>query len=386
MHIMTTNLIYVKKNNTYKFIPDKNINNPIIDNYININGYSDLLYFLIKKKNINEIYIEYQNKKILLKNKSKIYILKNNITFFSFYTPLFSTNSHNNSHNNSSLKIKFVFVSDVLDTFKTNKEKIKYLINTNNQQYIYKFFYPNNNVNFIIDYSKINLVDKILWINMDNSIDRKTNSENILKNIQILNQRISAVDGSKLIIPKLNFERNISNYELACLLSHIKAITSLKNTEGNYFLICEDDFILNNTILFSKDLGEIIKNCPAFDILSIQSTFNKELHNEYNKWSDYYTENPLSFIGCTGSYVISKSGVDKISANNTFIDDANYILNHPVNAADIYLYKYVDTFVYKYNFISSFNNESTFNQKFIRQFKKFNFIRLNKMIDYIDLL
>ena len=80
------------------------------------------------------------------------------------------------------------------------------------------------------------------------------------------------------------------------------------------------------------------------------------------------------------------SGVDKISANNTFIDDANYMLNHPVNAADIYLYKYVDTFVYKYNFISSFNNESTFNQKFIRQFKKFNFIRLNKMIDYIDLL
>jgi GR25 family glycosyltransferase involved in LPS biosynthesis len=277
-------------------------------------------------------------------------------------------------------------MSDVLDTFKTNKEKIKYLINTNNQQYIYKFFNPNNNINFIIDYSKINYINKILWINLDNSIYRKTNIENILKNIQIPNKRISAIDGSKLISPILNFERNISNYEIACLLSHIKAITSLKNIEGDYFLICEDDFMLNNTIFFSKDLKQIIKNCPTFDILSIQSTFNKEFYNEYNKWSDYYIKNPLTFIGCTGSYIISKSGVDKITSKNTFIDDNNYTLNYPVNVADIYLYKYVDTFVYKYNFISSFNNESIFNKKFIKQYQKFNFKQLNKMLGDIDLL
>jgi GR25 family glycosyltransferase involved in LPS biosynthesis len=225
-----------------------------------------------------------------------------------------------------------------------------------------------------------------LWINLDNSTHRRTNSENILKNIQIPNERISAVDGSKLILPKLIFERNISIYELACLLSHIKAINSLKNTNGDYFLICEDDFILHNTIFFSKDLKQIIQNCPTFDILSIQSTFNKELYNEYNKWSDYYTENPLSFIGCTGSYIISKQGVDKILANNSFIDDVNYTLVYPVNSADIYLYKYVDTFVYKYNFISSLNNESIFNHKFIRQYQKFNFIRINKMLDKLNCL
>jgi GR25 family glycosyltransferase involved in LPS biosynthesis len=377
MYIGTKNLIYIKKNNTYKFISNKNTDN-IIDNYIIINNYSSLLYFLIKIKNINKIYFEAKKKKILLKNKSKIYISKNNISFFALYTPQFLKNS--------SLKIKFVFINDILDSFKTNKERIKYLIDTNNQQYIYNFFNPINNINFIIDYSKINYINKILWINLDNSIYRKTNIENILKNIQIPNKRISAIDGSKLISPILNFERNISNYEIACLLSHIKAITSLKNIEGDYFLICEDDFMLNNTIFFSKDLKQIIKNCPTFDILSIQSTFNKKFYNEYNKWSDYYIENPLTFIGCTGSYIISKSGVDKITSKNTFIDDNNYTLNYPVNVADIYLYKYVDTFVYKYNFISSFNNESIFNKKFIKQYQKFNFKQLNKMLGDIDLL
>jgi GR25 family glycosyltransferase involved in LPS biosynthesis len=375
MQIVTKNLFYTQKINTFTFTTNKNTQ---LDNNINFNDYTDLQYFLIKIKNIKAIFFQSQNKKILLNNKSRVYISKNNISFFSLYIPKFFDDSF--------IKIKFFYLKDVLNTFNSNKEKINYLIKTNNQPYIYKFFNPINNNNFIIDYSKINFIDKILWINLDSSIHRRTNSENILKNIQIPNERISAVDGSKLILPKLTFERNISTYELACLLSHIKAITSLKNTQGNYFLICEDDFMLNNTIFFSKDLKEIIQNCPIFDILSIQSTFNKELHNEYNKWSDYYTDNPLSFIGCTGSYIISKQGINKILANNNFIDDTNYTLHFPINAADIYLYKYVDTFVYKYNFISSFNTESIFNQKFIRQYQKFNFIQINKMLEDVDLL
>jgi GR25 family glycosyltransferase involved in LPS biosynthesis len=374
MQITSNNLLYIQKNNTFTFITPKKTK---INNYINFNDYTDLQYILIKK-NIDIMFFETQNKKILLKNKSKIYIAKNNISSFSLNIPIF--------FNNASLKIKFFYLKDVLNTFITNKQKIIYLIKTNNHPYIYNFFNPVNHSNFIIDYSKINFIDKILWINLDHSTHRRTNSENILKNIQIPNERISAVDGLKLILPKLTYERNISTFELACLLSHIKAITSLKNVEGNYFLICEDDFILNNTIFFSKDLKEIIQNCPTFDILSIQSTFNKELHSEYNKWSDYYIENPLSFIGCTGSYIISKSGIDKILTNNNFTDDTNYKLGYPINAADIYLYKYVDTFVYKYNFISSFNTDSIFNKKFIRQYQKFNLIRINKMIEDIDLL
>jgi GR25 family glycosyltransferase involved in LPS biosynthesis len=374
MQITSKNLLYTNQNNTFTFTNPKNTQ---INNYIGFNNYTDLQYFLIKIKNLDILFLEVNNNIIILKNKSKIYIAKNNISSLSLNIPTFN--------NNSSFKIKFFYLKDVLNSFKTNREKIKYLIKTNNLRYIYNFFNCNNS-NFIIDYSKINFINKILWINLDYSTQRKTNTENILKNILIPNQRISAVDGSKLILPKLTFERILSTYELACLLSHIKAISSLKNIDGNYFLICEDDFILHNTIFFSKDLKEIIQNCPSFDILSIQSTFNKELHSEYNKWSDYYTENPLSFIGCTGSYIISKSGINKILSNNNFTDDTNYILNYPINAADIYLYKYVDTFVYKYNFISSFNIDSVFNQKFIRQYQKFNLIRINKMIEDIDSL
>ena len=383
MNVITENFTFIKKEFTYKFIPTKLLNNKII-----VKKYNNLLYILIKKINIKETYFIFNNKKkLLINNKTKLNIT-NNIAFFEIFIPTLNKNS--------SLKIKFVFINDKLSTFNSNKEKIKYLINTKNQKYIYNFL--TNNIKkvstytdtlFNIDYSKINFVDKILWINMDDSIDRRNNMINIFKNIVIPNERILAIDGLNIFlnkIPELNFERNISKFEFACLLSHIKAISHLKNIKGNYFLICEDDFVLNNTILFSKDLKQIIQNCPPFDILSLQSTFKKELHNEYNKWIDYYVEDPLSFIGCTGSYIISKNGINKILANNSFIDENNYILKNPINAADIYLYKYVDTFVYKYNFIGSLNKESIFNKKFIRDYQKINFIQINKMLDDIDLL
>jgi hypothetical protein len=45
-----------------------------------------------------------------------------------------------------------------------NKEKINYLIKTNNQRYIYNFYNPINHTNFIIDYSKINFIDKALGL------------------------------------------------------------------------------------------------------------------------------------------------------------------------------------------------------------------------------
>ena len=64
MNIITTNLIYIKKNNIYKFTPDKNINNPIIDNHININGYSDLLYLIME---INKEIIKILDKIIMNK-------------------------------------------------------------------------------------------------------------------------------------------------------------------------------------------------------------------------------------------------------------------------------------------------------------------------------
>ena len=52
------------------------------------------------------------------------------------------------------------------------------------------------------NYYKINFVDHICWINMDKSIQRKIHMEDILKNINIPNTRIQAIDGKNEDVKK----------------------------------------------------------------------------------------------------------------------------------------------------------------------------------------
>ena len=112
----------------------------------------------------------------------------------------------------------------ILNKFDNNKEKVIYLINNNIHDEIF---------NLEIDYSKINFIDRILWINLERSVVRRNHMENLLKNIPLPNTRINAIDGDNIKIPKLNFDRDMSKYEFACLLSNIKAISSLKDIVGD---------------------------------------------------------------------------------------------------------------------------------------------------------
>ena len=132
-----------------------------------------------------------------------------------------------------------------------------------------------------IEYYKINYINGIAWINLDRSIDRKINMENILKNIHIPSYRIKAVDGKnedvRKIMNGINLERNMTNSEIACTLSHLKAINYLSKLKGYYFMICEDDVIFDNINVINEDLKNIIKKCPDFDILLLNKSYKKNL-------------------------------------------------------------------------------------------------------------
>ena len=140
----------------------------------------------------------------------------------------------------------------------------------------------------------------------------------------------------------------IDSGEIGCTLSHIKAILSLTNTEGSYFLICEDDIILDNVYMFNHDLKHIINNCPPFDILMLYKTYiDKLLIKTYTKWNDL-GEKP----GGTLAYVISRQGIKNFSKYNKMENSVIYA-TLPFSVADDYIYKNLNTYVYKYNFITT---------------------------------
>ena len=118
-------------------------------------------------------------------------------------------------------------------------------------------------------------------------------------------------------------------------------------------MICEDDISINNLKYFKKNLKDIILDAPKFDILILNKIYNNIINDNYTKLSNFN-------ISSTASYIISRDGIIKIcNLVNYNID--TFIFNKKINVADIFIYKYVNTYVYKYNFIDVNIFDSTIN-------------------------
>lgn len=265
---------------------------------------------------------------------------------------------------------EIIKINNNIDSIMFDNTHDLHKIATNNKKLYIKY---NNNENNLLNYinynydlinKNLNYVNYICWINLDRSIDRNKYMKNILKDINISNYRISAVDGKEnnlIELYKKNISRtNITNYEIACTLSHIKAINFLNNIEGEYFMICEDDISFENILIFKNSLKEIIEDAPKFDILLIYKTYLQELKNKYEKWIDHLVYEPqINHICGTVCYIISKKGIEKFIKNNKYIDNLNFIINNSIEVADIHLFKDLETYVYKYNFITTKLETST---------------------------
>ena len=227
--------------------------------------------------------------------------------------------------------------------------------------------YNKNTEKYININNKISFINHIAWINLDRSIERKKYMENQLKNICIQNTRISAIDGlSEDVKNMINVNTDhLSNYEIACCLSHIKTIYYLSKLEGEYFLILEDDTIFDNIYLINDNLEKIIKNAPEFDILNLNKIYFYELDNLYTNWNDITNkdrkENDLwgdYIIWSTCSYVISKNGIKKIMDTISYINNKFYLNYGKFHIADYFLYSNTNTYVYKYNYFTNDNKDS----------------------------
>lgn len=270
-------------------------------------------------------------------NENRIYKLPYDFSFYSYY-----------------------ILNKDLYNLNFNQLKEHYLKHGINENRKYNILYDNIN-------TKINYIDAIVWINLERSIDRNKYMTNLLGKLYIKNYKIDAIDGEKINtinIQNLNNKYNLKNNEIACTLSHIKAINKCSSINGNYFLICEDDIAFDNIYFFKKDLKQIIQEAPEFDILLLYKTYDKTIKERYAKWSDYLNINDESdIISGAVSYIITKKTIENIKniiyyeyLNNT--DYYRFINNNIIDVSEKFIFKNFNTYVYKYNFINTLINNS----------------------------
>jgi hypothetical protein len=256
---------------------------------------------------------------------------------------------------------------------------------------ILAYNYINNNI-YIVDKSKFNLInniDKIYWINLDESIKRRENMIHILNNFNIKNIRINAINGkleenicNKYFYCETNNYPKFSNKEYAILLSHLNTIELFLKTNENELkynnaLILEDDISFDFINYWDKDLKNIIDNAPLdYDIIMLSYfSLNIDFQNIYKKW-----DNEWSASAYIVNYNSLKNKINNLKKNDKWICNENDLM-----VSDSYIFSKFNTYIYKYPYFTFPNeNDSTFHSDHLdyhRIYKICNYITLNNIYE-----
>ena len=192
--------------------------------------------------------------------------------------------------------------------------------------YFYYFKKEDHEINLNKNEEKNNLNRikyPILYINLDRSNDRKINIESQMNKYNIKNyQRIQAVDGREIKNireGKMNDVRYINNYkvgsksELACVLSHLKAIKYAYENNYDTVLIVEDDCSFELMDKWKYDLPTIVNDKTPKDWEIIQLYFSKNCISGIE--DKIIKRNNQECYGAV-AYLINKKGMEVVLKNS----------------------------------------------------------------------
>jgi len=242
------------------------------------------------------------------------------------------------------------------ESFYVSKNKVKDTKNTKNDFY-----------------KKVNGISYIAWINLDRSRERREHMEEILAHISVPNIRIQAVDGTvedlETYFVNIDERPRLTGSEIGCTLSHLKAIHTLKEMPGEYFLILEDDVQFDNMNLISYDFKEIIEMAPkSFDILQIFTLRPNEQPFLYSNWI-------LGHNWSTGAYIITRAGIDKMVKRYPMREGVFLFPSSELKGADTFIYENVNTYTFKYNCLDALEKESTIHSGHLDKHRSANFVQ-----------
>ena len=236
-------------------------------------------------------------------------------------------------------------------------------------------------------------IDKIYWINLDRSVDRRKNMEFFLKDLSIPNERIVATDGKQdpTILSKFVLKHGVTQQPniYACLLSHFRAIQTFYNSGLEKALLLEDDTSLTFMKYWNQDIDTILSHIPKdWEILMMsyslggraqddplysQSTRINKLDFEKN----WYIPWKHGMVSCA-AYIINRKGAEKIM--NLYKNGLWYIDMVP-HVSDYIIYKLTKTYVYKYAYFTGINENSTLHSDHLEKHRKYTEFSKNLWIE-----
>ena len=169
-----------------------------------------------------------------------------------------------------------------------------------------------------IDYHIKKIIDDIpiLYINLERSNNRKEILEKTLNENDLKFTRIEAIDGNDLDIDSIKSQYHVNSkmnkYEIACALSHYKALEEIKLKKYDIALILEDDCNFEYMKYKTLPLSKLVKIKDDWETIQIAGTYSKKRFFEMISLQEELLEgNDAGAI----AYLINQKGVDKILKN-----------------------------------------------------------------------
>ncbi len=166
---------------------------------------------------------------------------------------------------------------------------------------------------------------KILWINLDKSVNRRKYMERLLNDHKISNQRITAIDGTSSSNMEL-FNICVPNARLswaenACTCSHLKAMEYFINSmEDDRVIIFEDDVSFDFLNFIPYNWSDFEKSLPDdYDIIQLAITSEKA-----NVTTKLVKTDTNTKFYCSAAYMITRQAAIKI-INRYYLSDKNKI-------------------------------------------------------------
>ncbi len=234
----------------------------------------------------------------------------------------------------------------------------------------------------------------IYFINMEKSKNRLDHMKKNLNKYGLSYKRINAIDGlnrseiinylfDPYIIKLIDHNKSILNgktrdhriKEIACILSHLKAIRTAYDDDLEYVIITEDDVNFDDFLKKESEFLNAIQSLPNdWDIVQITSTNQKVIkqlgqkykrridfisrvhHNDYKKWkTDGFWSN--------GAYLLNRKGMEKIVTNEFKNNRVNLEDTTNIFEADHYIYKHLNAYTLTGIFITLKLFQSTIGEK-----------------------
>jgi GR25 family glycosyltransferase involved in LPS biosynthesis len=216
--------------------------------------------------------------------------------------------------------------------------------NSYNSYDSYDYF---NYDNYKFNVSEIFAEIPIYWINLDSCNERRELMENQFKKHNLKNIRVSAINGNELKLENYN-HNNLRSNELACVLSHIKAIKQAYDDNCKFAVIMEDDanFEYLETYNLYIPLNMLV-NKYNYNIVQLSLTLT-DTEFENIKKEIYTVSNGNAYSAA--AYIINRNGMEQIINSKKKLTPADHWIYQNVSSVGFSNIPYI---TYNYSNITS---------------------------------